>query len=41
LITLGAYYHMAEHGELAFEPKALAIIKKPKNLRRLFDSNRA
>jgi 5-methylcytosine-specific restriction endonuclease McrA len=28
LVTLCAYCHMAEHGQLSFEPKALSPIKK-------------
>jgi 5-methylcytosine-specific restriction endonuclease McrA len=30
LTTLCAYCHMAEHGQLAFEPSATAIYSKPK-----------
>jgi 5-methylcytosine-specific restriction endonuclease McrA len=30
LVTLCAYCHMAEHGQLYFEPKATAPIKKPR-----------
>ncbi len=30
LVTLCAYCHMAEHGQLHFEPQAIAPIKKPR-----------
>jgi 5-methylcytosine-specific restriction endonuclease McrA len=30
LVTLCAYCHMAEHGQLCFEPRAMKPLKKPR-----------